>query len=51
MEAIKLSKKVTSEKGGYILIAVIGFVSSIVTLFIDVNQSIYAFYVKLKSGK
>jgi len=40
MEALKLSKKVTSEKGGYILIAVIGFVSSIVTLFIDVNQSI-----------
>lgn len=39
MEALKLSKKVTSEKGGYILIAVIGFVSSIVTLFIDVNQS------------
>lgn len=40
MEALKLSKKVTSEKGGYILIAVIGFVSSIVTLFIDVNETI-----------
>lgn len=40
MAILDISKKITTEKGMYILIAVVGFISSIVTLFIDIKDSV-----------